>query len=146
LIEFDGDEFFPPIEVEEPGPRTLLVKVRGELDERIATQLRAVLDEELTGARFSRVVLDLSRVTLLASPALDLLRRLRRRCRVDGRHLVLVGTGHPTVHRPLRITGLLPLFDTRPTLQSVLQGNGQASYRSRGGGATGAVPVRTEVN
>jgi anti-anti-sigma factor len=110
----------------------------------MATQLRAVLDEELTAARISRVVLDLSRVTLLASPALDLLRRLRRRCRVDGGHLVLVGTGHPAVHRPLRITGLLPLFDTRPTLQSVLQGNGSMPHRSRGGGATGAAPVRSD--
>ena len=81
-----------------------------------------LIEVELTVGSVSRLVLDLSRVTLLPSPALDLLRRLRRRCRVDDRHLVLVGTGHPAVHRPLRISGLLPLFDTRPTVASVLPG------------------------
>jgi anti-anti-sigma factor len=110
------------VEIEEPAPRTLLVRVRGDLDGMATEQLRAALDDELAGSSVSRLVLDLSRVTLLASPALDLLRRLRRRCRVEGRNLVLVGTGHPAVHRPLRITGLLPLFDTRPTVQSVLHG------------------------
>jgi anti-anti-sigma factor len=120
MIEYDAA--LDTVEVEEPAPRTLLVRVRGDLDTEGTAHLRAALDDELAGASVSRLVLDLSRVTLLASPALDLLRRLRRRCRVDDRHLVLVGTGHPAVHRPLRITGLLPLFDTRPTLQSVLRG------------------------
>jgi anti-anti-sigma factor len=116
------DEAPNVVEVEEPAPRTLLVRVRGDLDTATTERLRAALDDELAGTAVSRLVLDLSRVTLLPSPALDLLRRLRRRCRVDDRHLVLVGTGHPAVHRPLRITGLLPLFDTRPTVQSVLHG------------------------
>ena len=142
MIEFDGEEFFPLIEVEEPAPRTLLVTVRGALDEPATTTLRNVLDAELTSARFSRVVLDLGRVTLLGSPGLDLLRRLRRRCRVDGGHLVLVGAGHPAVHRPLRISGLLPLFDTRPTVRSVLQGNGEA-HRLRRPAAIGSDPVRS---
>jgi anti-anti-sigma factor len=110
------------VEVEVPAPRTLLVRVHGDLDESTTAQLRAALDDELAGSSVSRLVLDLSRVTLLAPAALDLLRRLRRRCRVDDRHLILVGTGHPAVHRPLRISGLLPLFVTRPTVQSVLPG------------------------
>jgi anti-anti-sigma factor len=119
------DEPVDLIEVEEPAPRTVLVRVRGALDEPATDRLRAVLDDELAAASVSRLVLDLSAVTLLASPGLDLLRRVRRRCRVDDRRLVLVGTGHPAVHRPLRISGLLPLFDTRPTVQSVLGGAGR---------------------
>ena len=91
-----------------------------EITEPTLELLRATLDEELGADRTARVVLDLSHVTLFPSPAVDLLRRLRRRCRTDGAHLVLVGTGHPAVHRPLRISGMLPLFDTRPTVQSVL--------------------------
>ena len=115
-----------PVEVEEPAPRTLLVTVRGDLDDPVLTLLRTTVDEELGRARFSRVVLDLSRVTLLPSPAVDLLRRLRRRCRVEAGHLILVGTGHPAVHRPLRISGLLPLFDARPTLRSALPGGSRS--------------------
>jgi anti-anti-sigma factor len=119
----ESDETPTLIEVTEPAPRTLLVRVDGDLDDDATGQLRAALDVALTGgAPVSRLVLDLSRVTLLASPALDLLRLLRRRCRIDDQHLILVGTGHPAVHRPLRITGLLPLFDARPTVQSVLPG------------------------
>ena len=108
------------VEVTEPAPHTVLVTVRGPLDDPSAARLRGILDAELTATHYSRVVLDLSRLTLLAPPALDLLRRLRRRCRVEGAHLLLVGTGHPAVHRPLRITGLLPLFDARSTVRSAL--------------------------
>ena len=122
MIDDQDEVLCWPVEVEEPAPRTLLVKVRGDLDEPILKLLRRTLDEELGAARFARVVLDQSRVPLLPSPAGDLLRRLRRRCQIDEGHLVLVGTGHPAVHRPLRISGLLPLFDTRPTVQSVLSG------------------------
>ena len=122
MIDYRDESLCWPVEVEEPAPRTLLVKVRGDLDEPVLRLLRTTLDEEFGAAGFSRVVLDLSRVTLLPSPAVDLLRRLRQRCRIDEGHLILVGTGHPAVHRPLRISGLLPLFDTRPTVQSVLAG------------------------
>ena len=121
MIDFPDDILWP-VEVEEPAPRTLLVKVRGDLDDPVLDRLTETLDDQLADARFSRVVLDLTRVTLLPPAAVELLRRLRRRCRVDGGHLVLVGTGHPAVHRPLRVSGLLPLFDTRPTVQSVLLG------------------------
>lgn len=112
--------------VDRPAPHTLLLTVRGDLDDPALAHLNAVLDEELepdgepSRPRYSRVVLDLSRVTLLPAPAVELLGLLRRRCRAGGGHLVLVGTGRPAVHRPLRTSGLLPLFDTRPTLRSAV--------------------------
>jgi anti-anti-sigma factor len=144
MIDHEDEELCWPVEVEEPAPYTLLVKVRGDLDDPTLALLRTTLDEELGTARFARVVLDLSRVTLLPSPSVDLLRRLRRRCQTDGGHLVLVGTGHPAVHRPLRISGLLPLFDTRPTLQSVLMGRSASAHRLVLGGdevpVSGAAP------
>lgn len=131
------------VEVDRPAPHTLLVTVRGDLDGPALSRLRAVLDDNLgvdehlgpdgtadpdapvgpggAPARPSRVVLDLSRVTLLSPAAVELLRLLRRRCRPG--HLVLVGTGRPAVHRPLRTSGALPLFDTRATLRSALPGH-----------------------
>jgi len=43
-------------------------------------------------------------VSLLAPSALRLFLRLRRRCRVEARHLVLVGVSQPTVNHPLRLS------------------------------------------
>ena len=125
----------PAVEAEEPAPRTLLVRVRGEFDEAVGIELDAVLDEELDGSGASRILLDLSRVSLLTPEALPVLRQLRRRCRVEDRHLVLVGTGHPPVHRPLHTTGELALFDVRANVQAALSGQG-----SSGRGPVGRVP------
>jgi anti-anti-sigma factor len=94
--------------------------VRGDLDTEATVRLRAVLDRELAAMPVHVLLVDLGRVTLLGSAAMGLLLELHRRSRVENRHLVLVATGCPAVHRPLRISGLLPLFDTRPTVQSAL--------------------------
>jgi anti-sigma B factor antagonist len=112
----------PAIEIEEAAPRTLLVRVRGDLDAEATTRLRVALDRELAVLPASLLLVDLGRVTLLGSAALGLLVDLRRRSRAENRHLVLVGTGRPGVHRPLRLSGLLPLFDTRPTVPAALHG------------------------
>jgi anti-anti-sigma factor len=120
MSEPDDVEPLPVVEIEEAAPRTLLARVRGEVDSAATATVRAELDRELAESAASCLLVDLSRVTLLGSAALGLLTELRRRCRVDNMHLVLVGTSRPEVHRPLRISGLLPLFDTRPTLQSAL--------------------------
>jgi anti-sigma B factor antagonist len=125
----DDDDLCWSVEVEEPAPHTLLVKVRGDLDDATLTHLSSTLDEEFAEAQYARVVLDLTHVTQLPPPAVEALRHLRRRCRADGGHLVVVGTGHPAVHRPLRVSGLLPLLDTRPTVQSVLMGRSDRPRR-----------------
>jgi len=119
----DDLETLPTVEAEEPAPRTLLLRLRGDLDAAAADQMTSVLDEELSHGGFSRILVDLSRVTLLSTAASTVLQQLRRRCRTQQMHLVLVGAGRPAVHRPLRIAGLLPLFDIRPTLQSALAGH-----------------------
>jgi anti-anti-sigma factor len=120
MIPSSEFEPLPTVEAEQPAPRTLLLRVRGELDQATTVNLDTVLDNELGEPGVSRILVDLSRVTLLGTAALRTLQQLRRRCRLQNTHLVLVGTGHPAVHRPLRITGLLPLFDTRPTVQAAL--------------------------
>jgi anti-anti-sigma factor len=116
----DDLDALPAVEIEEAAPRTLLVRVRGDLDGAATTQLRTELDRELAELSTSLLLLDLGRVTLLGSAALGLLVDLRRRCRVEDRHLVLIGTATPAVHRPLRLSGLLPLFDTRLTVPAAL--------------------------
>ena len=120
MIRSDELDPLPAFEIEEATPRTLLVRLRGDVDATAIARLRADLDREFRETPFACLLVDLSRVTLLGSDALDLLLELRRRCRVENRHVVLVGTGCPAVHRPLLVSGLLPLFDTRLTLQAAL--------------------------
>ena len=123
MPQFDDLETLPTVEAEEPAPRTLLLRLRGDLDASGTDRLRTVLDDELADGGFSRILVDLSRVTLLSTAALTVLQQLRRRCRTQQMHLVLVGASRPAVHRPLQTSGLLPLFDIRPTLQAALYGN-----------------------
>ena len=125
----DDLETLPTVEAEEPAPRTLLLRIRGDLDAVAGDRLASTVDEELAGDGFSRIIVDLSRVNLLTTAGLTVLQQLRRRCRTQRMHLVLAGTGRPAVHRPLHHSGLLPLFDTRPTLQAALQGRGSAARR-----------------
>lgn len=129
MTAFDDLDMLPTVEAEEAAPRTLLVRLRGELDAAGADRLSAVLDDELAHGGFSRILVDLTRVTLLATATLTVLGTLRRRCRTQNMHLVLIGAGRPPVHRPLHTAGLLPLFDIRPTLQSALQGRGRDVQR-----------------
>jgi anti-anti-sigma factor len=121
-VSRDDAEPLPIVEAEEPAPGTLLLRVRGAFDAATGIALNTVLDDELDGRAFSRLLLDLSRVTVMTPEALSVLHELRRRCRVEGICLVLVGAGRPAVHRQLRMSGLLALFDTRPTVQAALHG------------------------
>ena len=108
---------------DEPAGWILVVRIRGALDIATVPPLRTVLDRRLRSSRPCRLVLDLTTVTLLSSAALRLLIELHRGARIHDRHLILTGIGNPVVHRPLRMSGLLALFDTRPTVEHALTGS-----------------------
>ena len=110
------------VAVERPLPRTIVVRPGGELDDAATEALEYVLQRQLDGSTPCRLVLDLHRVRLVSAAALNLLVRLHRRCRTRDVHLLLVGTAQPPVNRALRTSGLLPLFDTRPTVESATRG------------------------
>jgi anti-anti-sigma factor len=120
MIQSDDARQLVDIELEEPAPRTLVMRVRGELDPAGTATLGDVLDRWLDRFPAGRLVLDLTRVTLLTPDTRQLLLRLHRLCRVRNVHLVLVGTAQPAVNRPLRISGLLPLFHTRRTVEAAI--------------------------
>jgi anti-anti-sigma factor len=115
------DDPQPAVELEEPAPRTLLLRVRGTFDEAADLEMTRILDDRLGAPGVTRVVIDLVGVATLTSTGVSTLHRLHRACRVTGLHLVLVGTANPAVHRYLYLTGLLPLVDARPTVQAALQ-------------------------
>lgn len=116
-----GTEQPPEMVFDRPAPHTLLVRIGGEFDDDVVDALADGLEERMRAVRFRRLVLDLSRVTSLTPPALSFLLRLRRHCRIEGQHLALVGVARPAVNKPLRISGALPLFDIRPTIESAIR-------------------------
>ena len=77
MARFDDLEAINAVEAEEVAPQTLLLRVRGELDETVSAELTAIVDEELREFSFARILVDLSRVTLLGSAALNALQQLR---------------------------------------------------------------------
>lgn len=110
------------VEVSDPAPAVVLVQVAGTLDADGAETLHGVLFEYLTHPGPCRLLVDLSQVDRLTPAGLDVLLSVHRRCLFVGTHLLLLGTSHGAVHRPLHVAGLLPLFDRRPTLDSALRG------------------------
>lgn len=127
------------VRFDEPAEWILVVRVLGELDIVTDPLLRIAVHAQLGRTRPCRVVLDLAGVTLLSSAALTLLLGIHHDARTRDQHLVLTGTGHRAVHRPLRVTGLLALFDTLPTAEHALVGS-TATRRPERASARPTVP------
>jgi anti-anti-sigma factor len=106
------------LSVTQPAPGLRLVEVAGELDSLTAATLRDRLDEQLV-ARPAHLVIDLAAVTFMGSAALAVLLQCSAQL-PPGSTLHLSGTVRRAVHRPLMVTGLLPLFNTYLTLVDAL--------------------------
>jgi len=131
-----SDATVASVHIHEPAEWILVVRVIGELDIATVPQLRTVLRRHLEWLQPCRLVLDLAGVTLLSSAALTLLLELHHHTRDHDQHLILAGAGHRAVHPPLRTSGLLALFDTRPSTEQALVG--AAAYPAAGGHLRGA--------
>ena len=116
----------PPLEVsvacEQPLSGVLVVRLRGDLDLGTAGPVRNAVTEAVARTDPHRLVLDLSEVTLLSSHGMDTLMTLLKNARAQRFHLVLTGASRRAVRLPLRIAGLLPLFDIRPDVAHALTG------------------------
>ncbi|MDR7301774.1 STAS domain-containing protein [Haloactinomyces albus] len=92
------------LRVTQPRPDAVVLTASGEIDEATAAHLEEVLAPRLVAA-VRMVVLDLSEVSFLGVPALQLLTRAHLRAREHGIELRLVATEHE-VARALRIAKL----------------------------------------
>lgn len=92
----------------EPERDVVRVCPRGDVDLATVGRLREQVDE-LIGAGFLRVVLDLRGVTFLDSTGLRLVLELYRRSRADGWDLLII-EGPADVQRVFDVTGLRPLL------------------------------------
>jgi anti-anti-sigma factor len=106
----------------EPRTAVLLITLSGGLDPLGTRRVRTLLDQRSDLSGYRRVILDLAGLTLLSSEGVELLVELHRRARTGRFVLILVGSSHPRVERPLRLAGALPLFTTRPTIDHALAG------------------------
>jgi anti-anti-sigma factor len=88
------------------------VQVKGEIDLSNAGELAGVADN-LDGAAV--IILDMSGVSFLDAAGVTALLRLAARLNLTGRHLILTGTDHYPVRRPIAICGLDAVLDCRST-------------------------------
>jgi anti-anti-sigma factor len=85
---------------------TAAVQLEGEIDASNAGQVVGLADA-LDGATV--IILDMSGVSFLGAAGLTALLQLAARLSLTGRHLVLTGTDHHPVRRPIAICGLAAL-------------------------------------
>jgi anti-anti-sigma factor len=118
----DGASGFsrPTTTMERPSTGVLVVHLHVDLDHLTCDLVQAQVEDELARTLTCRLILDLTDADLLAAAGIRMLLHLRRLCRHRDITLVLVGTGHHGVHVPLRCSGVLPLFDTRPSVDHAL--------------------------
>jgi anti-anti-sigma factor len=90
---------------------TASVQLRGEIDNYNAGQVAGLADA-LGDATV--IILDMSRVSFLGAAGLTALLRLDARLSLSGRRLVLTGTEHHPVRRPIEICDLDAALDCRP--------------------------------
>jgi anti-sigma B factor antagonist len=92
---------------------TAAVQLEGEIDSSNAGQVTGLADD-LDGAIV--IILDMSGVSFLGAAGLDALVQLAARFCLAGGHLVLTGTDHHPVRRPIAICGLDSILDCRSTM------------------------------
>jgi anti-sigma B factor antagonist len=92
---------------------TAAVQLKGEIDAYNAGQVAGLADA-LDGATV--IILDMSGVSFLGAAGLTALLQLAARLSLTGRHLVLTGTDHHPVRRPIAICGLDSIIDCRSTV------------------------------
>jgi anti-sigma B factor antagonist len=100
-------EFLGTVITRSPG--TVVLEVQGEVDTLTAPRFSAAVDE-LMNDRASRLVIDLTGVTFLASSGLAVLIQAAHQAEERGARLRLVVSTR-AVRRPLEVTGTDQLFD-----------------------------------
>jgi anti-sigma B factor antagonist len=92
---------------------TVTVQLEGEIDSSNAGQVAGLADA-LDDA--TTIILDMSEVSFLAAAGITALLQLDARLRLAGGDLVLTGTDHRPVRRPITICGLDSILDFRPSM------------------------------
>lgn len=92
---------------------TATVQLKGEIDASNAERVAGFADD-LDGATV--IILDMGGVSFLGAAGLTALLQLATRLSLAGGHLVLTGTDHNPVRRPIAICGLDSILDCRSTM------------------------------
>jgi anti-sigma B factor antagonist len=105
----------------------LVVDQERLVDDLTLQDVHRELVDALSDGEDTRFVLDLNRVAFVASAALGMLVRIRKRCGESGKTLKLCNVG-PAVDETFRITGLNTLFEIHPdTAEAIASFNAQSA-------------------
>lgn len=105
--------------VQHPAVGVCVVTVAGELDMATAPLLEAFLREQFATSP-THLILDLQPVRFMGSNGLSCILQANELARTTGAQLHLAGLITRAVARPLKVTQLLELFNTYPTLTHAL--------------------------
>src|SRR5215213_11728179 len=94
-----------------PTPRgRVVVEVSGEIDQFTAPLLDACLQTQSGRRGVRELVVDMEDVAYLGAAGISVLTEAGARCRRHGARLLVRCNGRPSVVRPLRLCGLMPLL------------------------------------
>ncbi|SNT64309.1 anti-sigma B factor antagonist [Streptosporangium subroseum] len=99
---------------------TLVMHAGGALDFEQAPRFQREIEAALATPRLSTLIIEVSQVSFWDSSGLSGLLVAFQQARTAGIHLILAGVDI-NLRRRLTITGLVHLFDIRPTLAHALQ-------------------------
>lgn len=114
-VEAEVDRLVCRIRTIPLGTGVQVVSADGELDLFTAGELEKALESTTS----PRVILDLTEAPFMDSTAVQVIVRLTKRMRGEGRQL-LVAAGNPTASRVLSITGLDRALSVRPSLAEAI--------------------------
>jgi anti-sigma B factor antagonist len=101
-------------------PTHVVAHVQGEVDLATAPELRTILAEFAPGEGV--VVVDLTDVAFLDSSGLSVLVEVHQHLASDGLSSLRLVVTRPTMRRLLEATGLIEIFDVRPSLDDAVRG------------------------
>lgn len=100
---------------------TLVIRVGGELDLRVAEEFRTRLDNLIDEYESKHLILDLQQVTFIDSSGLGaILGRYKKIANVGG--TVAISGARPAVSRILELSGIMRIISVYPSEAEALQG------------------------
>ena len=97
----------------------IVASLAGELDHHAAQAVRTALDQELTGRRRVRLILDLSEVTFMDSSGLGVILGRYKKVQDSGGEMVIAGVSK-AIDRLLEMSGLHKIVRMYPNCETAV--------------------------
>ena len=98
----------------------LVVQLKGELDHHTTENARQKIDQKYADHRVKNMVLDLRGLTFMDSSGIGLIMGRYKNCIEKGGKVVIV-SGNKNVEKILKMSGLLKIIKSYPTIESAIE-------------------------